>query len=308
MRGSGRGTPRRPDPPEPRQERPTANFARATAALLVPFVVAGCLPQQPDELPVRVKHVRDVDSLVLLLDAYRTSPAQRRLMQRAEKTLVSPCLRRFRIAVDFGDPAAPPFSQNARRYGLADEARASKLGYSTPEITRRPPRPNLPPLARKAAWGDGPAKIRGRNLPEGGCVGEAGRTLSTGAPPAGILADLLAFSTLETSAKDRRVRVAFGRWSSCMKRSGHTYATPKDANRDRRFIDGPDHRVSPTETATAVTDVRCKHQAHLIDVWAGVGDAYQRRLIARHKSELDRERATHAIRLSIANKALETSG
>jgi hypothetical protein len=283
------------------------NYARATAALLVPFVVAGCAPQQPDDIPVRVEHVRDVDALVLPLDAYRTSPAQRRLVQRAEKTLVTACLRRFRIAVDLGDPAAPPFSQNARRYGLADEARASKLGYSTPEITGRPPRPDLPPLARKAAWGDGPAKIRGRNLPEGGCVGEAGRTLSTGAPPAGTLADRLAFSTLETSAKDRRVRAAFGRWSSCMKRAGHSYATPRDANRDRRFIDGPEHRVSPTETATAVADVRCKHQAHLIDVWASVEAVYQRRLIARHKTELDRERAALAIRLSNAKKALETS-
>lgn len=283
------------------------NHTRTTAALLIPLLVAGCATQRADDLPVHVEHVRDVDALALPLDAYRTSPAQRRIVQRAEKTLVTACLRRFGIRVDLGDPAPPPFSQNGRRYGLADEARASRLGYSTPEITKRPPRPDLPPLARKAAWGDGPAQIRGRELPEGGCVGEAGRTLSASARPTGTLADRLAFTTLETSAKDRRVRAAFAAWSSCMKRAGHSYATPRDANRDRRFTDGPGHRVSLAETATAVADVRCKHQAHLIDVWASVEDAYQRRLIARHKTELAGERTILAIRLSNARKVLETA-
>jgi hypothetical protein len=283
------------------------NHARATAALLVPLVLAGCATQRPDEPAVRVRHVGDVDALTLPLDAYRTSPAQRRTVQRAEKKLVSACLRRYGITFDLGDPAPPPFSQNARRYGLADEERAGRLGYSSPEITKRPPRPDLPPRARKAAWGDGPAKIRGRDVPDGGCVGEAGRTLNAGARSDGTLADRLAFTSLRTAAQDSRVRTAFAAWSRCMKRAGHAYATPRDANRDRRFIDGPGHRVTGVETATAVADVRCKHEARLVDIWASVEAAYQKRLIARHKTELDRERAAVATRLGNANRILTGS-
>lgn len=280
------------------------NTARAAAAMLVPLILAGCTAQRPDAPPARIQHVADVDALVLPLDAYRTSPAQRRTVQRAEKKLVTACLRRFGITVDLGDPAPPPFSQNARRYGLADEARASRLGYSTPEITKRPSRPDLPAKARKAAWGEGPAKIRGRDLPEGGCVGEAGRTLNAGAEPAGTLADRLAFTALEASEKDRRVRAAFARWSVCMRRAGHAYATPRDANRDRRFIDGPGHRIGPAETAVAVADVRCKQQVRLIDIWASVEAAYQKRLIARHKTELERDRAALQTRIDTANSVL----
>ncbi|QKW35900.1 hypothetical protein HUT06_19205 [Actinomadura sp. NAK00032] len=283
------------------------NHARATAALLVPLLLAGCGAQRPDEPAVRVRHVGDVAALTLPLDAYRTSPAQRKTVQRAEKKLVTACLRRYGVAFDVGDPAPPPFSQNARRYGLADEERAGRLGYSSPEISKRPPRPDLPPRAREAAWGDGPAKIHGRAVPEGGCVGEAGRTLNAGSRQSGTLGDRLAFTSLQRAAKDSRVRTAFAVWSRCMKRAGHSYATPRDANRDRRFIDGPDHRVTRVEKATAVADVRCKHEARLIDIWASVEAAYQKRLIARHKTELDRERAANAARIGNANRVLAGS-
>ncbi|MFB4311535.1 hypothetical protein [Actinomadura sp. GTD37] len=282
--------------------------ARVTAALLVPLaplVLAGCAaPPHRDEPPARIVHIADVAALVLPLDAYRPTPAQRRSVQRAEKTLVMACLRRFGLAADIADPAPPPFAQNARRYGLADEVRAKKLGYSTPEISKRPPRPELPQQVRQVAWGDGPATVRGRRVPAEGCVGEADRRLNAGVQPGGTLADRLAFASLEASEQDTRVRAAFARWSTCMKRAGHSYATPMDANRDRRFRDARKHDADQLETETAVADVRCKHQSRLIDVWAGAEAAYQERAIARHRPELDRERKALDARLRNATKAL----
>ncbi|MFA1551972.1 hypothetical protein [Actinomadura chokoriensis] len=283
------------------------NTARTTAALLVPLVLTGCATPHTAEPYARITRIADVNALVLPLDAYRATPAQRGTVQRAEKTLVVTCLGRFGLRADLADPAPPPFAQNARRYGLADEARARELGYSTPEISKRAPRPDLPPKVRQVAWGDGPATVRGRQVPDGGCMGEADRKLRAGLPPAGLLADRLAFTSLEASERDSRVRAAFARWSTCMKGAGLSYATPMAANGDLRFRDARKHHVDPLETGTAVADVRCKRQARLIDIWAGVETAYQKLAIARHRAALDREQRALDARLKNAAQALARS-
>lgn len=177
MRGSGRGTPRRPDPPVPRQERPTVNYARAAAALLIPLIIAGWARQRPDDLPVRIEHVGDIDALALPLDAYRTSPAQRKLIQRAEKTLVTACLRRFGITLDLGDPAPPPFSQNARRYGLADEHGRAYSG-TAPRRSPNGHRAGSAAAREEGRLGATATLTRRRGTPTGAGVSSTGAPLS----------------------------------------------------------------------------------------------------------------------------------
>ncbi|MBB6394472.1 hypothetical protein BKA00_001386 [Actinomadura coerulea] len=120
-------------------------------------------------------------------------------------------------------------------------------------------------------------------------MAEAARTLRSAPRRAGI-SPIGSLTTLEMSAKDRRVGAAFARWSACMKRAGRFYANPRDATRDRRFLDRPEHRVGPLETATAVADVHCEREVRLVDVWAGVEAAHQKRAIARNRPALDAER------------------
>jgi hypothetical protein len=252
------------------------------------------------EPPAHVLNIQDIDAFALPLDAYSATPAQRLSIQTAEKELMTRCLERLGLKADLPDPQRRPFQPNTRRYGIAEEARAKIFGYSAPEITKRPPRPDLSPQVKQAISGQGPSTIRGKKVPDGGCEGEAGRTLDAGiwGPRADhTIIGSLGLATLERSARDSRVRAVFARWSACMKRSGYDYSTPGDANRNRTFVDGRKHRVTELELATAVADVRCKKETNLINVWAGVETAYQKIAIAQHKAALTSVRRVDEMRI-----------
>jgi hypothetical protein len=85
-----------------------------------------------------------------------------------------------------------------------------------------------------------------------------------------------------------------------MKRSGYRYATPRDANRNKAFNDGRKHRVTELELGTAVADVRCKREADVVNVWAGVETAYQKLAIAQNRAALTAVRRAVDTRLKNA--------
>ena len=270
------------------------------------LALTGCVAAHDDgaaEPSARVLNIRHIEALALPLDAYAVTPAQRRTIQVAEQSLMTRCLERLGLKADLPEPPSRPFGPNIRRYGIAEEGRARLLGYSAPEITRRPRRPDLPRRVEQALSGRGPSMIRGKKVPEGGCEGEAERTLDAGVsgPKKGnAIVEGLGVATLERSARDSRVLAVFARWSACMKRSGYRYSTPRDANRSPSFADGRKHQVTRVERATAVADVRCKKRTNLINVWAGVETAYQRLAIAQNQAALTSARRAVETRLKNA--------
>jgi len=277
--------------------------------LVFGLVLTGCASAHDDgrkEPPAQVPNIRDINTFTLPLDAYQQSPADRQAVRLATTTLVTRCLHGLGVKADILDPRPTPFQQNARRYGITDEARAKTYGYSAPEISKRSPRPDLPKPVQEVAFGR-TKQVHGKKVPEGGCTADAERRLDSGAParPARMIAGQLGVVTLERASKDSRVKAAFGKWSACMRTAGHPYSTPTQIMRDKRFVDGREHRVTKLEIDTALADVRCKKSANLINVWAGVETAYQRLAVAQNKAALSVEQRLLATRRANAAKVNE---
>jgi hypothetical protein len=274
-------------------------------ALGLGLALTGCAATQggAKEPPAQVLNIQDIDSFTLPLDAYSANPEQRLLLETAKIRVLARCLERLGLKAELPDPQRRPFRPNALRYGITSEARVKVLGYSVPEITKEPRRPELSPKIEQALSGKGPSTIRRKKVPEGGCAGEAGRILDAGTPdpkPDRSIVGRLSVATFERSVQDSRVRAVFSQWSACMKRSGYRYATPRDANRNKAFNDGRKHRVTELELGTAVADVRCKREADVVNVWAGVETAYQKLAIAQNRAALTAVRRAVDTRLKNA--------
>jgi hypothetical protein len=191
-----------------------------------------------------------------------------------------------------------PPAGNAQRYGLTDEREARANGYHLPGGVAGIGSPALPRLSaaqESALTGSGPGRPGDGPVPDGGCAGEAGRTLDAGAPrprdPG--LGQRLGLESFARSKQDRRVRAAFGAWSACMRRAGFAYRDPMRTNDDPAFrTDRPSRR----ELAVALADVGCKQSVGLVAVWASAEAAHQRRALGRHASELEVVRRLLAIR------------
>lgn len=279
-----------------------------TLGLSLGLVLTGCANAHDDgrnEPPAQVLNIRDINTFTLPLDSYQQSPADRQAVRLATTTLVTRCLHGLGVKADILDPRPTPFQQNERRYGITDEARAKTYGYSAPEISKRSPRPDLPKQIQEVAFGR-TKQIHGKKVPEGGCTGDTERRLDAGATrPSQMLAGRLGVITLDRASKDSRVKAAFGKWGACMKAAGYHYPTPMQIMRDKRFIDGREHRVTKLEIDTALADVRCKKSANLINVWAGVETAYQKLAVAQNKAALSAEQRLLATRRANAAKVNE---
>lgn len=79
------------------------------------------------------------------------------------------------------------------------------------------------------------------------------------------------------SKNDPRVKAVFAQWARCMRKHGHRYNDPMEANNDRRF---KTTAPSEPEIATAVADVACKHAVNVVGVWYAVETAYQRHVVS----------------------------
>ena len=209
-------------------------------------------------------------------------------LDRARNRLLVDCLARFGFSVEPPQLVPEVMGQNQKRYGITDPNRAAQYGYREPEIDQRvkPKDPELSPEAEAVVSGEGQNSFGGQEVPQGGCLEEARVKLAEGAPKS---ADPDLVIKLEQDARvrseqDSRVRKAFADWSACMKKAGYDYSGPMDANDDRAFA-----TPTPTEKefAVAMADVKCKQQTNLVNIWATVETAYQKRHVERNKSALD---------------------
>ncbi|MGH3717348.1 MAG: hypothetical protein ACRDRI_00610 [Pseudonocardiaceae bacterium] len=231
--------------------------------------------------------IADMNMLVLPLDPYRRLSGNLQASTKAEQLLLSHCLKRFGFDVPPQiSPSAQP-SGNAQLYGIVDTQSAESRGYHGPthNVGEQPQADPYSPAAHAVIIGEGQRSYGGQQVPEGGCLGEAERTLAEGAPTVEdpILADRLANESWLRSQQDSRVLKVFAEWSTCMKRAGFDYVNPRKANNDPEFVSG---EPTSKEIAVAVADVRCRNQVNLRNVWATVHAAYERRALERHAAAL----------------------
>jgi hypothetical protein len=290
---------------------------RAVVAVVAMVVLAGCAGAGDATLggePVVGAYptLTSGYGLRLPVEDYLPTAEQSARVGRAHIELVRRCLARFGIdyALRFvpGDRYGPR-SLTERRYGITDLDLARDHGYGLgardPVRQPRPAQPDLGTDGETALSGQGRTVVRGRAVPPGGCLAEAGRGLHPGTVRADIArAHRLQYTSYELSRRDSRVRAVIAAWSSCMARSGYWYADPLAAGADPAFVGRP----SREEIAVATADIGCKARANLVGVWFTVESAYQRRSIDADRGGFAATRAAIAARDRIASAIVGEPG
>lgn len=238
------------------------------------------------EIPV----VRDARDIVLPFDSYLSGIREWNVPDRAINILGRDCMRRF--GLDWPVVESTPPNSDAlvyrRRYGLFDPDHAATYGYNAAGSSHgawQPIKDRDPTSEEAAVWaGLGLRAVGGQNVPEGGCAGEAIRTLEVGKPAPEINPEQLAFESKARAEQDSRVVSAIAAWSDCMEGRGFPYDTPSEANNDPRWSGGA---ATPSEIETASADVACKKEVNLIAIWLAVETAYQSRLIEENFIQLE---------------------
>jgi hypothetical protein len=245
--------------------------------------------------------ITDPSQIVFPIDEYDFTTDGYVMFQDALAHLIADCVRRF--GVDPPDPEReglptdlPDFdTRNHRLYGVFDRDMAASWGYRTPpdwgtvrptdvseaklaEVERllrhglREPEFAAPPL------GD---DLNGDPLPEGGCEGEATRTLSEGLPDPDFR--ITNNDSQERAWGDERVRTAEAAWSDCMRQSGYDYESIWEPG---ERIDYQTDEPTATEIADAVANVACKIETNLVGVLVGVTSELEEAFIQENWAEL----------------------
>jgi len=285
--------------------RPQRVTAKLIIATLLTLTLGACETSPPSHAQPGTPTKRDLPAvagitqrlesvnLKLPLDGDLPSMEQVHRYGLANRALITRCMQRFQV--DFvpsqASAAAGLRSWNERRYGLADASAAHTLGYGLGSRTPhdRPPRQGqrLDSRGMAVLTGEPVSTARRLRVPSGGCSGLARRIL-TGVPSATpphsdpYLAQQLSQRSLQESRRDPRVRAAVEQWSRCMLAEHHHYDDPFAPFADPTMMHGPTARAIDT----AVDDVKCKKRTNLVGIWFSVDAAYQKRLIAAHRTDL----------------------
>ncbi|MEV0010883.1 hypothetical protein [Streptomyces sp. NPDC047973] len=242
------------------------------------------------------------------IEQYLISGEQWKTLTDAEHLLRLRCMERFGVNYQDTQPEkVAGQSITDYRYGIIDPSYAERYGYRTPgarqsksieadikrqdEVYRALPDSTFLVLygsTRKESQSK-ETRSKGRDyagekIPQGGCIGEAHRKLygSWDGSDAEI-ADDINIKSYAASMKDRTVRAAFAKWSSCMNDHGYDYKVPRDADNDKRWMA---ERVTAVERETAKVDAECKIKFNVTGIWYGADVAHQEKLIREHSKEL----------------------
>ncbi len=295
-----------------RLPRRAAGFVVAATAVVA---LAGCSTEPPapadfgaadldaalGKVPTDLSTVHGLD---LPLDRSLLTPVEELEVVKARNTLMEHCLAGHGLAFTF--PAVEPLRDAARprRYGLVDAREAATYGYRDPAVfathgadapARRPP-----PDVVSVITGTHVGKAGGRDVPAGGCAGEADRTLAPDAKPGQEpVSFALSGRSHEIARTAPPVTAAAAAWSRCMAAAGLHFAGPDAAINDPAFAAG---RPSPHEITVATQDVRCKESVGWVRTWVAVERAVQDALIRQHTTDLLHEREHKQRQLAVARE------
>jgi len=297
----------------------------ATAGLLMcaaVFATSSCSPQtatgpRPSKSngPATTDYPVVVDTVHLRLPVqeYTATDTQLQTIDAARVKLVSNCLQRFGIKMAHAPAptntnADGPRSLTDRRYGVYDLALAAKYGYGMGQPHDPKPQPrsdeaSLSPEGQTVLTGEGRSRIKGQNVPIGGCQAESDQALDA-RKPAGTddsLIQNLSFGSFEWSQHDPRVLAVFKAWSKCMAGRQYDYRDPLAPPGDPQLTTSP---ASKLEIATATTDIGCKKQTNLVGVWFTVESDYQKHQINAQADAFKAAKEALNARVAIAQKTV----
>jgi len=242
--------------------------------------------------------------LQLPLDPYLLGPQETAVIARAYRVLVAKCVQDFGMTTLQSDVVPDvPRTLNERRYGITDPTQASTAGFRLSANASTVPAAkatdtSADPALLNVLTGKGSRTVHGRQVPDGGCSGQAQRQVDPGASGVAdrFLAQRMAQETFGRSRQDPLVQSVVRDWSACMAQHGFTYAGPLDAPADPRFRGA----LSAVEIAAAEADIGCKRTTNLVGVWSAVESAYQDVLLTANQSVLDQIRTANQTELAVA--------
>jgi hypothetical protein len=260
---------------------------------------------------------------VLPINAYTLTTAEQQQIGRAQTVVLYSCMGRAGYGAHFDLSAARQAADlnarnaviddgaygNRRRYGVIDLTTVAKYGYHRAASVNR---------VTSSAPGGGSGLSKGdmsaAELAALGRCGTEADTASYGATKVDRVdvAEEISKASLDKSLNDPTVKAAFAEWSQCMKAKGYDWANPRVAG---SAFDGNNSVVSPQEIAAAQTDVACKQQTHVVDVWQAFEVRYQNTQIEQQFQELQQtkdeprksdEAGRHGPRQRVTRESSET--
>lgn len=269
------------------------------------------------------------------LDPYLLSNTEEQTLLKAQDMLARDCLARFGITTTH--PVLPRVGMNSlmrerNRRTFVEPKDARRYGYHRSASFPQPGRTPVPAgqeahLSAEAmvvlngwhqAGANAPRTYDGRPVPEYGCRGQAKNELIRGVPvpekvvkapeSTGVRGTQSYVAVLRRQAvdqliKDDRYHDVMKRWSACMKRSGHVYANPGAAMRDRRWKTPQPTRA---EIDTAVADTRCRLEQNYLGVIGALRAAYEQRVLNDNRQVLSAIRTYLDRVLGNATKVIDT--
>ncbi len=263
---------------------------------------------------------------VLPLNAYRLSVAQEQTFSRAENVLIGQCMKLYEF--NFAPPVtaiekATAFENEnlSRVYGISDLDRARKFGFGVdPEFsdTDKSNRQQIPQTENFVLTGEkstrglmtteptgSPGRANGKDIPPGGCYGEARKKLYGSAKAVAnfTLATDLQRAAWQESVDDPQAEKANAQWAACVKKRGYPWTKPDAAavKYYRKLGSTPDSE----EISAAVADVECKTKTRYIPTLVAINVIYEKKAIEENQLALTEEKkqATAAL-----NRAAEIVG
>ncbi|MCF0077435.1 hypothetical protein [Streptomyces lomondensis] len=315
-----------------------------TAAVLIalPLLLAGCTgadredPESDDraekqpsvKVPALVFAPPRIDSAndrPLPLDKYLVNPEQQSIITKAYARLVSDCMARFGFEYKIPTPqerrdSDAPTTRVSGHYGHQNSALMAKWGYhpeggvpvsqsgaadSIPKVTAKQRVAERGTSDPRQSFGPGGQVIRGRTVPNHGCIGAATERV-TGTVDGELLDPQIAVNinleTMYAARQDERTRSVFVKWSLCMKNKGLNYKDPLAAISDPEW----QKSLKPTahELKVATADAACRHKENVVGVWYAVDYAYEKQALAANVAAMAKVRADLESKVRIATQVM----
>ncbi|MEV3873595.1 hypothetical protein [Streptomyces sp. NPDC049906] len=295
---------------------------RAVLALAVASLLTGCSTsgsQEARETPPAVlpnpEEYRGAP-IPMPLDAHQFDLEDERRLEQAIHTVSRTCMESF--GLDWPRPRRDPGPSTieSRRYGVTDERFIKKFGYSPPapanmtweEIGRshsksRERTARIPETTRRIYTGEKTGKHDGRQIPEGGCRGEAYRKMGMDKPEIPYASEInhLRLTAWKQARQSPTVRKAADKWRVCMQDAGYDYRTPEEviasphwAGTERKPSWVEMTKPSTEEVDTAVADVRCKKSSLFAESWRAAETENQASARADNGEVLRKAKTAHA--------------
>lgn len=249
-----------------------------------------------------------------------------RTLHDAEQLLIQSCMKRHGFRT-WPTPFENPVPGAEYPYVITDLDWARRHGYGSDiqqrvgELMRSDPNrryfDSLSPERRTTAItilsGPRPARLIAK-LPGGsvvrrssaGCLSEAERDLygdlRTWYTVKKITDNLYGFRVKQVIT-DADYKRSVKDWSSCMRKNGHTYATPGQA-RGSALAAVADGGGRSDETRTAVDETRCAADSGLIGTVRRLDEKYQRSIDIQYREEISTRRELETAALPRANEVL----